>query len=183
MPFFSCHSEIIYPRNIPAGSRKEILTPDSFDIPPDSFERIALHTPDGETLDSFLIKPLRTPSTPDQRPHITIIMFHGNAGNIGHRIPIAQAFSYNVACNVFMVEYRGYGASTGSPEEKGLKIDAQAALDYLLEREDTRNTKIVVYGQSLGGAVSSWLGVHNQEKVAAVILENTFLSLRKMVPR
>ncbi|KAI5306073.1 hypothetical protein KEM55_008736, partial [Ascosphaera atra] len=109
-------------------------------------------------------------------------MFHGNAGNIGHRVPIAEALAYNLACNVFMVEYRGYGASTGTPDEKGIKIDAQAALDYLLSREDLKDTKLVVYGQSLGGAVSTWLSVKNPDKVAAVVLENTFLSLRKMVP-
>ncbi|KAI5286158.1 hypothetical protein KEM54_007002 [Ascosphaera aggregata] len=173
-------NEIIYPRNVPAGSRTDILTPDHFRIPSDAFERVQLNTPDGVTLDSFLIKPLRKLNN---SPRITIVMFHGNAGNIGHRVPIAEAFAYNVGCNVFMVEYRGYGASTGAPDEKGIKIDAQTALNHLLSRHDTKDTKIVVFGQSLGGAVSSWLSVNNQDKIAAVILENTFLSLRKMVPR
>ncbi|KAI5284207.1 hypothetical protein KEM52_003011 [Ascosphaera acerosa] len=137
-------------------------------------------------------------------------MFHGNAGNIGHRVPIAEALAYSLACNVFMVEYRGYGASTGVPDERGLKIDAQTALEYVLGREDLAGTRVVIHGQSLGGAVGAWLAVKNQERtrrrgveekreggepipqsekvergpnrVAGVILENTFLSLRKMVP-
>lgn len=112
-------------------------------------------------------------------------MFHGNAGNIGHRVPIAKAIQDTLNCNVFMLEYRGYGMSTGTPDEAGLKIDAQTGLDYLRQRVETRDDKFVIYGQSLGGAVSINLVATNQEHgdIGGLILENTFLSIRKLIPR
>lgn len=111
-------------------------------------------------------------------------MFHGNAGNIGHRIPIAKVLTKALKCNVFMLEYRGYGLSTGTPDEKGLNIDSQTALDYIRNRAETRDTKIVVYGQSLGGAVAINLVARNLEKdvISGLILENTFLCIRKLIP-
>ena len=109
-------------------------------------------------------------------------MFHGNAGNIGHRLPIAKMLQDALHCNIMMVEYRGYGKSTGTPDEPGLKIDAQAGLDYLLQRPDTKDASIVAYGQSLGGSVAINLVRDNQEKFAGLILENTFLSIRKLIP-
>lgn len=84
-----------------------------------------------------------------------------------------------------MLEYRGYGKSTGTPDEKGLNIDAQTGLDYMRQRPDLKNTKFVVYGQSIGGAVSINLVANNQKQgdIRALILENTFLSIRKLIPR
>ena len=111
-------------------------------------------------------------------------MFHGNAGNIGHRLPIARMLINYIGCNVFMLEYRGYGTSTGQPDEVGLTLDAHTALQYLRQRAETRSHKIIVYGQSLGGAVSIKLVAKNQEAgdVVGLILENTFLSMRKLIP-
>lgn len=83
-----------------------------------------------------------------------------------------------------MLEYRGYGLSTGTPNEKGLAIDAQTALDFIRQREDMRSNNIVVYGQSLGGAVSIDLVAKNKGTgdIKGLILENTFLSIAKMIP-
>lgn len=117
--------------------------------------------------------------------NVTILMFHGNAGNIGHRIPIAKVLEENSGCNVFMAEYRGYGLSSGDPNEKGLMIDAQAALDYIRQDKEMRDTKVIVYGQSLGGAVAIQLVARNQDAgdVIGLILENTFTSIKKLIPR
>lgn len=84
-----------------------------------------------------------------------------------------------------MLEYRGYGLSTGTPNEEGLMIDAQTGIDYIRQRAETSKTKIVIYGQSLGGAVSIQLVAKNQEAgdIAGLILENTFTSMRKLIPR
>ena len=112
-------------------------------------------------------------------------MFHGNAGNIGHRVPIGKMLQQSLSCNVLMLEYRGYGLSTGLPDEAGLMIDAQTGFDYIQNRADLRDSTIVVYGQSLGGAVSIQLvaAERNHGKVAGLILENTFMSMRKLIPR
>lgn len=140
-----------------------------------------LSTPDGEKLSAFLIHPANR----QHAQNITIIMFHGNAGNIGHRLPIAKILSDDIGCTVMMIQYRGYGLSTGTPNEKGLVIDSQTGLDYLRSREDLRSNKIVIYGQSLGGAVGTNLAVKNEKDgdIAGIILENTFTSIRKLIPR
>ncbi|KAI8918924.1 Alpha/Beta hydrolase protein [Entophlyctis helioformis] len=112
----------------------------------------------------------------------TLLYLHANAGNMGHRLPIARIFHHRLDCNVFMLSYRGYGLSEGSPSEKGLKIDAQAALDYILSHDKLKHTKIIVYGQSIGGAVAIHLAAENSHRISALIVENTFLSLRKVIP-
>lgn len=173
-------SEIIYPRNIPPDARTEIPVPPTFGIQESDYEDLRLPTPDGETIHAYLLRPPNRQHAHD----VTFIFFHGNAGNIGHRLPIAKIIAEDLLCNILMVEYRGYGASTGYPAEKGLKVDAQTGLDWVLAHEELSKTQVVVYGQSLGGAVSiSLVGAEqNRGKVAALVLENTFLSIRKMVP-
>lgn len=170
---------MIYPRNIPVDARTNVPSPRQFGIK--DFEDLQIPTPDGQSLHALFLRP---PLGRRQR-NLTVLMFHGNAGNIGHRVPIAKALQDTLHCNVFMLEYRGYGLSTGTPDEAGLKIDAQTALDYLRQRPETRDTKIVVYGQSLGGAVAINLVATNQEEdeISGLILENTFLSIRKLIPR
>lgn len=137
-------------------------------------------TPDNEKLSAFYI---RVPKS-RAKSNLTILMFHGNAGNIGHRVPIARALIESIGCNVFMLEYRGYGLSTGSADETGLMIDAQTGYDYLRKRAETRDHDIVIFGQSLGGAVAVRLAAKNQadNKLIGLVLENTFLSMRKLIP-
>lgn len=171
-------NELIYPRNIPADARTTVPQPRQFGIT--DYEDLHIPTPDGESLHALFIRPSAKRADRD----LTVVMFHGNAGNIGHRIPIAKVLQEVLGCNVFMLEYRGYGLSTGVPDEQGLKVDAQTGLDYIRQRAETRNTKIVVYGQSLGGAVAINLVATNQEQgdIRGLILENTFLSIRKLIP-
>ncbi|KAK8205623.1 bem46 protein, variant [Zalaria obscura] len=170
--------ELIYPRNIPVGARTTVPNPSQFGIT--DFEDLRLPTPDGETLHAYLIRP---PNKQHAR-NVTFLMFHGNAGNIGHRLPIARVLSNELGGNVLMLQYRGYGLSTGEPDEKGLSVDSQTGLDFIRGREDLNGSKIVVYGQSLGGAVGIGLVARNLEQgdVKALVLENTFLSIQKMIP-
>ena len=171
-------NDLIYPRYMPSGARTEVPTPAQFHI--DDAESIHLRTPDGQTLHAYL---LRAPTSP-LRKNITMLLFHGNAGNIGHRLPIGKVLSQNLGCDVFMLEYRGYGLSTGDPDEDGLTIDAHTGLDYIRERAELKNNKLVVYGQSLGGAVAIKLveAEQHKEDIAGVILENTFTSIPAMIP-
>lgn len=136
-------------------------------------------TPDGETLSAFYLR-----ANKQHARNVTILMFHGNAGNIGYRLPIGKILEDDVGCNVLMLQYRGYGLSTGNPNEKGLMIDAQTGLDYIRQRAELKGTRIVVYGQSIGGAVAIALVAKNlkQGDIAGIILENTFTSIRKLIP-
>jgi len=83
----------------------------------------------------------------------TIIYFHGNAGNISHRLHTVKDLYKHVKCNILLVSYRGYGQSEGSPSEHGLICDAEAALNFIYERKDINHDKVFVFGRSLGGAV------------------------------
>ncbi|KEQ78176.1 alpha/beta hydrolase BEM46/Esterase/lipase/thioesterase [Aureobasidium namibiae CBS 147.97] len=174
---FYYQNELIYPRNIPANARTDVPRPSQLGL---DAEELTLPTPDGENLSAFLVKP----GNASKAKNVTLLMFHGNAGNIGHRLPIAKILANDMYCNVLMLQYRGYGLSTGNPNEKGIAIDSQTGLDYIRSREDLKKTKIVVYGQSLGGAVSIGLAVKNKDRgdIAGLILENTFLSIKKMIP-
>ncbi|KAI4241897.1 MAG: hypothetical protein L6R40_004296 [Gallowayella cf. fulva] len=173
-------NELIYPRNLPLGARTEagIPRPNQFGI--SDYEELRIPTPDGETLSAFFIRP----SNKRQARKLTVLMFHGNAGNIGHRVPIAKVLEEHIGCNVFMLEYRGYGLSTGTPDEDGINIDAQTAIDYIRNQDETRNDKIVVFGESIGGACAIRLVASNQEAgdIAGLILVNTFTSIRKLIP-
>lgn len=174
---------LIYPSHIPANSRSDVPRPNQYHLK--DYEELLIPTSDGEKLSAFYIRgPGSGKGTKGRPSDVTVIMFHGNAGNIGHRIPIARMMIGTTGCNVFMLEYRGYGLSTGEPDEAGLNLDAQTALDYLRERAETRDHKFVIYGQSLGGAVSIKLVAKNQHAgdIQALILENTFLSMRKLIP-
>lgn len=169
---------LIYPANLPPGARTEVPRPEQFKIT--NADSINFPTPDGETLHAYLLRP----NSSQLQKNITLLTFHGNAGNVGHRIPIGKVLAESLGCHVFMVEYRGYGLSTGSPSEEGLTIDGQTALDYVRNHDELKRNKIVIYGQSLGGAVAIKLAHANQNAgdIAGVILENTFTSIRKLIP-
>lgn len=170
-------NEIIYPRGFPPDARTNVPRPSQFGIA--DFEELFIPTPDGESLSAFFIR-----ADKQHARNVTVLMFHGNAGNIGYRLPIARVLEKDLRCNVLMLQYRGYGLSSGNPNEKGLMIDAQTGLDYIRQRHELRGTKIVVYGQSIGGAVAIGLVARNQKQgdIAAIMLENTFTSIKKLIP-
>lgn len=172
------YRDLIYPSHMPPNSRTDLPRPSQFGIR--DFEELVIPTDDGEKLSAFYIRGPRGGKNSD----VTVLMFHGNAGNIGHRLPIARMIIDHTGCNVFMLEYRGYGTSTGQPDESGLTLDAQTGLNYLRERAETRSHRLIIYGQSLGGAVAIKLVAKNQihGDIAGMILENTFLSMRKLIP-
>ncbi|KAH9601653.1 Alpha/beta hydrolase fold-1 [Trypanosoma melophagium] len=112
-----------------------------------------------------------------------IIYFHGNAGNVGHRIPIAALLTSRLPCAVLMMDYRGYGHSDSvQPTEEGLKLDAQACLEYVWHNPRFPRKRIFLFGTSLGGAVAIHLASQpiNERRIAGVIVENTFTSIGDM---
>ncbi|KAK4047312.1 bem46 protein, variant [Microbotryomycetes sp. JL201] len=178
---YSFQSLLIYPSYMPQDSRTHVPTPDEFEMP---YEQVNLTTPDGVRLHAYLIKRPLNDDDPTARPQArpTVLLLHANAGNVGHRLPIAKVFWFNMRCNVFALSYRGYGLSEGTANEKGLKLDAQTALDYILSHPELEKTNIFLYGQSIGGAVAIHLASRNANRIRGLIVENTFLSLPKLVP-
>ncbi|KAG5492822.1 hypothetical protein JKF63_01402 [Porcisia hertigi] len=125
----------------------------------------------------------RSITSPNGTPSFVILYFHGNAGNAGHRLPLAQAFVSHLKCAVMMVDYRGFGLSDDSePTQEKLELDAQACFDYLWQDPRVPRDRIVVMGTSLGGAVSIHLAAHKRyaRRISAVIVENSFSSIGDM---
>jgi len=187
-------SFLIYPSAFPPGPPGRVATPDEYDLP---YENLTLETPDGLKIRGYLMRQqvrlssalTGNPGAPDEekdraysRIRPTVILFHGNAGNIGNHIPFARMFYVNMRCNVLLMSYRGYAKSEGTPNEKGLRIDAQTTLDFITSDPNLRNTKVILHGQSLGGAVAIDLASRNPEKIHGIILENTFLSIPTLIP-
>ncbi|KDE04404.1 hypothetical protein MVLG_05194 [Microbotryum lychnidis-dioicae p1A1 Lamole] len=171
-------NKLIYVASMPAGSRTNVATPDEFGMP--DYEQLTLHTPDGVTIRAYLL--LRPDAEQEEAPRPTILFLHANAGNIGHRLPLVKVFYQKLRCNVLALSYRGYGLSESEADEKGIKIDAQVALDHVLSHPSLEKTPIFLYGQSIGGAVAIFLASQNETRVRGLIVENTFTSLRRLVP-
>lgn len=173
---YKYQSSLIYPAGINDG-RGACATPDEFGMP---YELINLKTEDGETLQCYSLLQDKHDSSYTNK---TVLILSPNAGNIGHALPIVSLFFKDFKYNVFIYSYRGYGKSSGSPSEAGLKIDAQTVMKYLSqENEQYRQSSLVLYGRSLGGAVAIYMAATMSSSVQGIILENTFLSIRKTIP-
>lgn len=107
----------------------------------------------------------------------TVLFFHGNGGNNGDRLDKLFLFD-KIGLNIFIVDYRGYGKSTGQPSEKGMYEEAQAAYRYLTETRKIRPETIIVYGESLGGAPA--VDLASKQEIGGLILDSTFSSARDM---
>lgn len=110
----------------------------------------------------------------------TVLFLHGNGGNIGHRIPHLQ-FLQSLGSPVLIIDYRGYGRSKGKPSEANLYSDAEAAYRWLSKEKELRADQIVLFGESIGGAVAIELAL--KLPCSGVILESSFTSLRDMARR
>ncbi len=109
---------------------------------------------------------------------VTWLWFHGNGGNVSHRLEDLTLLSSRLGVNIFLFDYRGYGLSDGRPSERGTYRDAVGALDYLVSRQDVDPGKIVYFGRSLGAAVAVWLACRST--LYGLILESPFASVREM---
>lgn len=137
-----------------------------------AFEVASFAADDGVALHGWYVPGRRTE---------TLVWFHGNAGNISHRLDNLRHLHNLVGVNVLLFDYRGYGQSAGTPSEAGLYADARGALAYLRGRDDVDPARIVYFGRSLGSAVAIDLAV--TAPPAGLILETPFLSVREMATR
>ncbi len=103
-----------------------------------------------------------------------LIFFHGNAGNAADRLERARIFRNRLGLDVVLVDYRGYGASGGSPSEEGLYRDGRAVYRAVVDA-GVRPDRIILFGESLGSAVA--IEVARRWACAAVVLETPFLSV------
>ena len=131
-----------------------------------AYEGVRFTAEDGTVLDGWFI--------PAGTPRATLLFFHGNAGNISHRLDSLVIF-HRLGLSTFIFDYRGYGRSEGRPTEEGTYQDAMAAWRYLTEERGVSPEKIVLFGRSLGGSVAAWLAARHTP--GALIVESTFTSV------
>ena len=165
--FYLLQGRMIFLSNLPGRT----LTASPVDIGLD-YEDVSLTTRDNETLHGWY--------TPSTNPRGVVLFFHGNAGNISHRLDSIEIF-HELGLDVLIIDYRGYGQSSGKTSEQGTYLDAQTAWDYLVDKRGIAPEKIVIFGRSLGGAVASWLAARTTP--GAVILESCFTSVPDMADR
>ena len=96
-----------------------------------------------------------------KQPLATLLFLHGNAGNISHRLDTLKIF-HQLGLSVLILDYQGYGESTGKPSELNCYEDARAAWKYLTETLHIHPENMVIFGRSLGGAVAVQLATEVQ---------------------
>ncbi|MET0071124.1 MAG: alpha/beta hydrolase [Candidatus Thiodiazotropha sp.] len=133
------------------------------------YENVTLVTEDRVKLDGWYI--------PHHAPRATLLFFHGNAGNISHRLESIALFN-SLGLSVLAIDYRGYGRSEGRPSEEGIYRDAETAWRYLREERGIPGRQILLFGRSLGGAVAAYLAA--KQTALGVVLESTFTSVPDM---
>jgi fermentation-respiration switch protein FrsA (DUF1100 family) len=141
-------------------------TPDEVGL---RFENVVFTAPDGVKLNGWYL--------PADGARLTLLLSHGNGGNISHRIG-KLLILHQLGVNVFIYDYRGYGRSEGRPSEAGTYRDALAACDWLKINKNTAPAQIIAYGESLGCAMAVELAV--QRPVAGIVLESPFTSVPDM---
>jgi fermentation-respiration switch protein FrsA (DUF1100 family) len=108
---------------------------------------------------------------------MVLLWFHGNAGNISYRYDMIRAMM-KLPVRVFIIDYRGYGRSEGTPSERGLYLDARAAWDYLVNERGISPERVIIFGKSLGSAPAVDLAA--QVEPAGLIVQSGFTSAREM---
>lgn len=160
-------SSLIYYPGVPG--RTLTATPQHIGL---AYEEVELLTADQVRLHGWFV--------PSDDARATLLFFHGNAGNISHRLDSIAIFN-RLRLNVFIFDYRGYGQSQGKVSEAGTYRDAEAAWSYLTGARGIDASEIVVFGRSLGSSIAAWQA--SQHRPAALILESSFSSVPSMAGR
>ena len=146
--------------------REVVYTPEELGL---EFEDVIFEASDGVKLSGWYIP------APDAK--FTVLFFHGNGGNITHRLDSINFFC-NLGVNVFIFDYRGYGQSQGKTTEQGTYDDAMAAYNWLREKKKIEPENIIMFGRSLGGSVAAWLGARVEAN--SVVIESGLTSFVDM---
>jgi uncharacterized protein len=154
-------ARLIFFPNVPG--RTLAATPSQIGL---KFEEVRITTADRVDLHGWYV------AAPAGAP--AVLLCHGNAGNIAHRLDWLEIFC-GMGFAVLLFDYRGFGRSSGTPTEQGTYLDAQAAWDYLTNTKGFSPRRIVIVGESLGGPIAAHLA--KDAAPGALILVSTFTSV------
>lgn len=166
-----CSSVFFYPDDI------TYVTPDRLNL---DYEDVYLDTADGERLHGWWLPA----QTDDDEPLGTVYFLHGNAQNISSHI-LNVAWLPEQGYNVFTIDYRGFGRSTGDADIEGALHDVETGFRWLVSRNDVADKPIFMLGQSLGGALgialaSEWVQRGERPALDGVVLDGTFSGFRRI---
>ncbi len=156
------NSIIFHPSSYPEGdwdASRYGLTP----------EDVIFHAEDGVALHGWFF--------PTANARATLLWFHGNAGNISHRLDNIQRLQ-SLKINIFIFDYRGYGKSEGKANEQGIYLDSQSAYNYLTQTRKIDPRQLILFGRSLGGVCA--IETARTHPSAGLIVESTFTSAKDM---
>lgn len=134
-----------------------------------AYEEVELRAEDGVRLHGWFL--------PVKGSRLTVLVCHGNAGNVSHRLDRALLMQSRLSVDTLLFDYRGYGSSEGSPDEQGTYRDARAAYRWLIARGQSPE-RLVLFGESLGSAVALQLALEVEAR--ALVLESPFASVPEM---
>lgn len=166
--YFNCSSLYYHPTD------KVFITPDKMGF---LYQDLWIDTPDGERLHLWRIYTKNTESS----PKAILLQFHGNGENMSSHF-LSLAWLVNSGYELITYDYRGYGNSTGTPDPYDIIGDSKLVLDVVAERANSSQIPLVVYGQSLGGAVAmrSIAEWDKKDKVNLLVIDGSFASYRKV---
>lgn len=144
------------------------VTPKALGLP---FEEVLIDVEPGVKIHGWFIRAAKEPRV------ATVLFSHGNAGNIADRLDRVLRWR-EVGADFLLYDYRGYGKSTGSPDEEGTYRDGRAAYDYLVKDRHLDPARLILMGESLGCAISIQLAI--ERKAAGLVIEAPFGSIAQM---
>ena len=161
---FFMQARLIYYPHLP--SRELTTSPADIGL---EYESITITTSDDVGLHGWFV--------PADKARGVLLFFHGNAGNISHRLELLEIF-HNLGLSSLIIDYRGYGQSQGKVTEQGTYLDAEAAWQYLTKGRSIPAENIVIFGMSLGGPIAANLAARQQP--GGLIIGSSFTSVPDM---
>jgi len=153
-------ARMLYLADVPGRALER--TPADIDV---DYDDVWIETSDGVRLHGWFM-----PGDSDR----VLLFFHGNAGNISHRLESIRQF-LGLGLSVLIIDYRGYGQSDGRTTEQGIYRDADAAWRYLTGDRGIAQEQIVVFGRSMGASAAAYLAAHYRPR--ALVVESSFTSV------
>ncbi|MEW5709082.1 MAG: alpha/beta hydrolase [Pseudomonadota bacterium] len=160
---YFAQAKLVY---FPEVGRELLATPRDRGLP---YEELTLRTDDGLRLHAWHV--------PVPEPRGVVLFFHGNAGNLSHRLDSLAMFA-RLGYATLIVDYRGYGRSEGEPSEEGTYLDALTAWRHLTAERGVAPGDVVLFGESLGAAVAAWLAARTRP--LALVIHSGFVSVPEL---
>jgi uncharacterized protein len=136
------------------------------------YEELFIPTTHGNKLNALFVKP-------DSVPLGTILVLHGNAGNLAGWKDVAMVLAKH-GFQVLIIDYQGFGKSGGSASHQNLYHDALNAFDYMMSREDVKGTKIILLGFSIGAHLAPSIAYERKDQIDALVIEGAFTSHKEI---